>query len=351
MNPAVASARVSGAGLWSAAAALLLALATQGGCIARSYEIPHTELARLVAVPPVLRGVSVEVEQELTTSSVEPAAPVGERTVIVAGGFGTGSSLIRAPSRRGGSFGSFGRGGSSASDAKSIAVAVLVLATFGLIIAAAVEHERYEGTVRLHPMHPVHLFGHDGGYLVLPLAQIDPAAVQWTNRAVVRAAEGPLDYLQRAPLRRRGFTYSLNFGVAQLSSGDGTHSSGPSGLLHFGYFPSQTLGVLATAGLAWRGNLVNNRLYEQRYGLEVQAMPLAIGIFHAGAYLGGGAAWRLERGFVRGNDRSPTLSAGFQIQLDYNTHVALTARLGVYSGHERGLDEPMREATFGMAIY
>lgn len=335
------------------------------GCLARSYEIHKPELARLAATPPVLRGMNVEVEQELSATEAEPAQPVNERTVIFIGGSfdvspGHGGGGYYQPRPRpsrggGGGLGGVGLGKGSgkgaASDAKATAIAVLVLATFGLVIAGAIEGQRYEGTVQLHPMHPVHLYGHDGNYLVMPLAELNPAAVQWAERAVVRSSEGPFRFVERAPLRRRGLTYSVNFGVAQLTSSDGTHTSGPSGNILFGYFPSQTLGVLATAGFAWRENLMRFTTYEQRYGLELQAMPFAADIFHGGVYVGGGLAWRLEDGFSRGNDRSLSLNAGVQAQLDFNTHIAFTARFGFYTAHEMGFDEPMQEVMAGLSVY
>jgi hypothetical protein len=344
----------------SLVAALVVAgAATSQGCLARSYEIHKPELARLAAVPPVLRGMRVEVEQELSTSAVEPAAPVNERTVIVTGGVGMdlgGPSYARPrPAGGGGGFsssrGGAGRKGGAASDARATAISILVLATFGVIIAGVVEGERFEGTVQVYPMHPVHLFGHDGGYRVMPLAAIDPETVQWTERAVIRAAEGPMRTVARAPLRRHGLSYGLHFGVTQLPSGDGTHTSGPAGIVHFGYFPAQTVGLLATGSFGWRENLVGYTVYEQRYGAELQLMPLSTDIFHAGAYVGAGVAWRLEDGFSRGNDRSPTVAGGLQLQLDVDTHIALSLRFGLHTGHESGYDDPLRETSFGIAIY
>lgn len=345
--------------LW---ATLLSTAVVHAGCLAKSYEIHKPELARLSAVPPVLRGMRVEVEQELSTSDVEPARPVNERTVIISGGvsLGGGGSFSGPrprprPSGGGGLFhGGSDRGssgGSSASDAKATAIALLVLATFGVVIAAAIEGERFEGTVQVYPMHPMHLFGKDGGYLVMPLAAIDAQTVQWTERAVIRATEGPIRFVERAPLRRRGLTYGLHFGVVQLPSGDGTHTSGPSGTINFGYFPTQTIGVLATGSFGWRENLVGYNAYEQRYGAELQLMPMSADIFHMGVYAGAGLAWRLEEGFSRGNDRSPTVTGGLQLQLDVDTHIAVTARFGLHTGHENGYDDPLREATFGLAIY
>jgi hypothetical protein len=367
MKDAVAFVRVCGhdqratraAGLRPMLAALLITAVTHGGCLARSYEIHKPELARLSAVPPVLRGVRVEVEQELSTSAVEPAAPVNERTVIVTGGvgvnFGGRPGDARPRPTGGGGIGGVSRGsggkGSAASDARSTVIAILVLATFGLIIAGVIEGERFEGTVQVHPMHPVHLFGHDGGYLVMPLAEIDPEMVQWTERAVIRAAEGPMRMLERASLRRSGLTYGLHFGVTQLPSSDGTHTSGPAGIIHFGYFPTQTVGLLATGALGWRQNLVRGPVYQQRYGAELQLMPLSLDIFHAGIYAGAGMAWRLEDSFSRGNERSSTVAGGLQLQLDVDTHIALTARFGLHTAHEQSYDDPLREASFGIAIY
>lgn len=359
----VVGSRVSGRQAWLAALLVAGAAATQGGCLSRSYEIHKPELARLSAVPPVLRGMKVDVEQELTTSDVEPAPHVNERTVTVSAGFGVnvgggghgggyGARPRPRPGTGGGGFGGMNRGnGSAASDARATAITILVLATFGLVIAGTIEGQRYEGTVQLHPMHPVHLFGRDGGYLVMPLAEIDPATVQWTERAVIRGSEGPMRFLERAPLRRRGLSYNMLFGVTQLGSGDGTHTSGPSGTLHFGYFPTQTIGLVATGSFAWRHNLVGYRVNEQRYGAELQVMPFFAEIFHVGGYAGVGLAWRLEDGFSRGNDRSPTTAAGVQVQLDVDTHIALTARFGFYTAHDQDYEEPLREASVGISVY
>lgn len=338
-------------------AALLIAAVVSGGCLSQTYEIHKPELARLAATPPELRGARVEVEQELFGTELEAAPPVSAHTqVVVVGTVDVGPGQP-PPGRRpppghggvptGGGGGSGSGGSGKAWNAKEAAVAVLVLAAFGLVIAAAVEAQRYEGTVQLHPMHPVHLFGYDGGYTVLPLAQLDPNVAAWTRRALIRSNEGPFLTLQRAPLRRRGWSYGLHLGVSQLASADGTKTSGPSGIIHLGMFPSETLGVLGTAAFAWRENLVHQTLYEQRYGVELQLMPLAADIFHAGVYGGAGLAWRLEDGFSRGNDRGLALFGGVQAQLDVNTHLAITARFGLHSGH----DEYLREATIGMAVY
>jgi hypothetical protein len=339
----------------SALAVVLIAAMIHGGCLSQTYQIHKGELARLAATPPEQRGARVEVEQELFGSELEAAPPVTSNTQIVIVGAvdlgpDRGYSRPRPVRGSGGSRGGSGGGGGSsgkAGDAKDAAVAVLVLATFGLIIVAAVEAQRYEGTVQLHPMHPVHLFGYDGNYAIVPLAQIDAGTVQWARSAVIRSNEGPFLVLDRAPLRRTGWTYGVHFGLSQLASADGSKTSGPNGVIHLGYFPNQQLGILGTASFAWRENDLQQTLYEQRYGMELQFLPLAAGILHAGGYGGVGLASRLEDGYVGGDDSGIALHGGALLQLDVNTHIALTARLGLHTGH----DEWLSEATIGMSVY
>ncbi|MEZ4359241.1 MAG: hypothetical protein R3B48_03605 [Kofleriaceae bacterium] len=324
----------------AARAAWLLAVFSLSACLPSTYEIHRAELARLAATPPELRGARVEIEQEIVGTELESAQPVGGSTQVVAVG-----SFHSGPRPGAGGHGP-SSGGSKVKDARSAAIAMLVLATFGVVLAAAVEARRFEGTAQLHPMHPVHLFGRDGGYAIVPLAQLDGAAVAWSERALIRASEGPLLLLERAPLRRRGLTYGVSVGVTQIPSADGTNQHGTLGLLNFGYFPSQHLGAVATAAFAWRENVVGYTVYEQRYGAELQFMPLAVAIFHAGGYVGGGLSWRLEEGFSRGNDRGLFGGGGLQVQIDASTHIALTARGGVHSDGEL-----LREFTFGMSVY
>jgi hypothetical protein len=336
-------------------ATLIVAVAASG-CLSSTYEIRRDELARLASLPPETRGASVEVDQELFGSELEPAQPVdGSTQVVIIGHVDIGPGRPPPGARPrpvggggGGAGGSRGgSGGGKAMDAKDAAVALLVLATFGLVIGAAIEGQRYEGTVQLHPMHPVHLFGYDGNYTIMPLAHLHPGVVGWARSAVVRSSEGPFLFLERAPLRRQGLTYGVHFGVATLTSADGTNSTGPAGTIQFGYFPDQRLGFVGSAAFAWRENLVQQTLYGQRYSLELQAMPLAASIFHAGGYANVGLAWRLEDGFVSGNSRSLSWGGGAQLQLDVNTHLAVTARAGI--SHAYG--DYHTEASVGLAVY
>ena len=68
----------------------------------------------------------------------------------------------------GGGFPKFGGGGG---DGKGMAIVIVVVAAIApLVMVAAIEGARWDGTVQVHPMMPIHLWGRDGSYDVRPLA-------------------------------------------------------------------------------------------------------------------------------------------------------------------------------------
>src|SRR5690606_36617411 len=99
---------------------------------------------------------------------------------------------------------------------KEAAVVVLIAAAAVGVTAALTEGLRYDGTVALHPMQPVHLWGQGGAYTWMPLAHITPEVAAWAEKAVVRDDEGPWTELGRRPLDRQGFTYSLLLGSSEI---------------------------------------------------------------------------------------------------------------------------------------
>jgi hypothetical protein len=231
---------------------------------------------------------------------------------------------------------------------------VLFVAATALITAAAIEGSRFDGYARLHPMHPVHLIGKDGSYTVMPLAWIDPRAAAWTETAVVRPNEGPWLQLERAPLSRTGITYGMYGGTGSLRSADGTLTMGPAWTVQLGYFPSQQLGLLASVFFGWRDNRYNATLFETRTTAELQFFPVQVGILHAGLYGGAGVAYRFEDAIklsgaevVAGNESSAALVGGAMFQLDINTRLALTGRLGIAHAH----GEQMHDALIGISVY
>ena len=341
-------------------AVVVAALMITSGCAANSYRIPHDDLQRLATAPPEVRSQRVRVIQELGGTDVPAAQPVDGETQVVVGGprvsisgsgtwhggrFSSGGSGGRWGSRGGGGGG--GGGGGSGSDGKAAAIAFLVIAAVALFAVAGVEGSRFDGWASLHPMHPVHLIGKDGGYTVLPLAWIDPATAAWADKAIVRPSEGPWVPLERHPLHRTGPTYSMYGGVGTLRSAHGDLGSGPAFTVQAGYFPTQQVGLVGSVFFGWRENRTLDTLFESRYTLELQAMPLALGRLHAGFYAGAGGAYRFEDGVPNGDSGSQALTGGAMFQLDVNTRIALTARLGLAKAHE----ERMSDVLFGISVY
>jgi hypothetical protein len=345
---------------------LALFLALTVGCTTTSYKIPATELQRLAVTPPEQRGEHVRVIQQLSEADVGPAYPVEAQTQIVvfpvinvygpyerrhyynyggsggnAGGVSGGRTVTHGTPGGGGSSG--GKG----ADGKAAAIAILVTAAVILVAAAAVEGSRFDGYAQLHPMMPVHLFGRDGGYTVLPLAWIDPQTAAWADHGIVRTTEGPWTPLERAPLDRAGFSYAMFGGLGSYKSADGSVENGTATTIQLGVFPEQHIGVMGSIFFGWRDNVTNNTLFESRYTLEVQGYPVVAGPIHLGLYGGGGAAYRWEDGIAGGNAGSLALIGGAMAQLDFNTRLALTARIGQTYAH----DERMSDLLVGLAVY
>jgi len=222
-----------------------------------------------------------------------------------------------------------------------------VIAATALVVAAAVEGSRDDGYVQLHPMHPLYLFGLDGSRAVMPLAELDPDSAAFSRFAIVRSNEGPWHWLGRAALDREGWTYAMFGGIGTYQSADGSKASGTATTIQLGFFPEQHVGVVANWFFGWRNNNELQTLFETRYTLELQGYLAQAGALHFGLYGGGGGATRLEDGVVGGNSSSLALQGGALVQLDFNTRLALTARIGQTYAH----DERMSEAMLGLSVY
>jgi hypothetical protein len=323
------------------------------GCAVQSYQIPPRELARVAQLPPEQRGQHVRVIQEVMASDVPAAPPVtGETQIVIIPEVNISGTVPVGP-RHGGGIGG-GKIGGAGSDGKAAAIAILVLAATALVTAAVIEGSRFDGYAQLHPMHPVHLIGKDGSYTVMPLAAIDANAAAWTETAVVRSSEGPWLELERAPLSRRGVTYGMYGGTGTLRSADGTLAMGPAWTIQLGGFVTQQLGIVASVFFGWRDNQYDATLFETRTTAELQYFPIQLGILHAGLYGGAGFARRFEDAIklagnhvVAGDDTSGALVGGAMFQLDINTRIALTARLGLAFAH----DERMSDLLIGISVY
>jgi hypothetical protein len=329
----------------------LVVIALAAGCMHSTHKIPHRELMRLSQTAPEARGEHVRVIQDLVGESPPPADPVTSNTTVVivpdvhihAGGHSHGGGS-------GGGGGGSSGGGSKvpnvAGDSKDAAVALVVVAAVAAVALAVTEGARYDGWVRLHPMHPVHLYG-PGGYRVMPLAWVDPETAAWSTRAVVRPNEGPWAPLGRAPLDRHGFTYSVLGGAGQVVSGDDSLGLGTSFRVQFGYFPTHAFGIQLDWGFAFRDNVVGRTIFDNRTGLEATFAPLDVGKFHGGVFAGAAIATRLEDGVADGRADDLAWSAGALLQLELTTRLAITGRLGVSHAY----DHLTRDALVGLSIY
>lgn len=324
------------------------------GCGVNSYRIPPDELARLAHTAPEARGERVRVIQDIVASDAPAAPPVTRETQVVIVPEVNVSVGVRGSS--GSHWGGLGGGKIKGlgSDSKGAAVAFLFVAATALLTAAVIEGSRFDGWAQLHPMHPVHLLGRDGGYTVIPLAWLDPGAVAWADTAIVRRGEGPWLELDRAPLSREGLAYGMFGGTGSLRSAAGDLAMGPAWTVQLGYFGNQQLGVLGSVFFGWRNNQFNATLFETRYTAELQYFPIQLGILHAGLYGGGGLAYRFEDAvklagdrIIAGDESSPAVIGGAMLQLDINTRVALTARLGIAWAH----GEQMHDAIVGVSVY
>lgn len=326
---------------------VLVAILFGAGCLHSTHKIPRGELIKLAQTAPEARGTQVRVVQDITGDSPPPADRVDGTTVIIVDSGGTGGG---------------GGGGSPApvhhtpgkaphldlAAAKSDdARALLIVAALVAVTLAFTEGARYDGWVQLHPMHPVHMFG-PGGYVVMPLAHIDPQTAAWAERAVVQPHEGPWTPLGRAPFDRNGWTYSVLMGAGQVPSAFGDLDLGFAGRVQIGYFPTHQWGLQLDWGYAKRDNRVGERIFDDRIGLELTFAPLDAGPFHAGVFGGLALASRFEDGHPDGRRDGAAVSYGALLQLGLTTRLAITGRLGASAAY----DEPaIMDAMLGLSIY
>ncbi|HEY1552279.1 MAG TPA: hypothetical protein VGG28_30840 [Kofleriaceae bacterium] len=346
----------------------VLAASLVCGCSTTTYRISGAELQRLAQVPPAQRGDRVRVTQQLSDAELGPREEVTPDTQIVLlpplfvdnhrrrEGWGAGANFGNGPNVGGGPHGAAVHGGGGGGfhglsggggDGKAMAIAVLIVALVAIVAVGAVEGSRYEGDVKLHPMHPLWLFGRDGTTAHMPLAYLDPDSAAFSRYAYVRSDEGPWTPLGRAPLDRQGFTYAVLFGTGSFASADGSKKLGTATTIQLGYYITQQLGIVASTYFGWRDNNEAQTLFESRYTLEAQGYPVAVGPLHLGLFGGGGGAYRFEDGVPNGDSGGWAVMGGALGQLDINTRLAITARLGQTYAH----GERMTDALIGLSVY
>jgi hypothetical protein len=329
----------------SASIVLVSAISLLPGCLSATYTIPKRDLQALAQVAPQARGSRVRVIQNFAGSEAPPEAPrVYAHTVVVVS---TGDPHSGPPPRHGIGSPSTGSLKTAGADAADDAAAALIIASLVAVGLAVTEGARYDGWAEIHPMHPVHLFGWDGGYTWMPLAHVTPEVAEWTRKAVIRDSEGPWRPIQRAPLNRAGWTYSVLLGTSEVPLASGDPTRGFMGHIQFGHFFTGELGLLFDIGLGWADDPLGNVVYDSRNALELEFMPLDLGRLHGGVFGQVGFGRRLDDS-AAGSDGFGILGgAGALVQLELTTRLAITGRAGVAQAY----GETISDLTLGLSIY
>ncbi len=371
----------------------LVAVLTSG-CLGHHYEISRTELERLAHEPPEARGQNVYAVQQFSTSSEpEPAPgwyqPMGEPPpgyIVGLHGHWVPSTYVdfgvpyyqppvysqpevhdASPVTEGTSGGSSaGSGGVSSGGSSStnignignvdrlIVLAVVVGVAVGVGLAAS-EGARYEGSVAVHPRHPVHLWHRHGGRSVVGLDELSPEHLRDVERATLSGREGAGMWLRgAAPLNRAGFSYQFGAGEDQLSLPGGLGARSLGFRFALGYYPVKQFGILADTRLQ-SGGMTGGSYYNARLGLEAQWYPIALWRLHLGPFVGGGQSWSASAGGALPNTsgQRPYVSFGALAELELTTRLGLTFRWGqdwlpTAAGDTRPL---ISSWSVGLAIY
>lgn len=328
------------------------------GCLGSTYKIPKRELAQLAQTEPERRGDRVRVIQQFATADDPPESGVhvhASTVVVVDAGprRQRRRTVTRDPGNSGGGAGAGGRsrggGGSKlAKGAKEESKYWIVIAALAAVGLAATEGARFDGWARLHPMHPVHLFGPFGQYDVVPLAQLNAEDAAWARKAVIVEQEGPFRPLERAPLNRQGLSYSVLMGVAEQPSADGTDGLGFMSHIQFGLFPAHEVGLQLDIGFGFRDvESTGDTIFDGRYSLELDYLPLTAGVLSGGVFGQLGIGVRLEDGIDGGDRQGLLLGAGAMAQLEITTRLALTARAQA----TRFYETTVSDFCLGLSIY
>lgn len=379
------------------------------GCLASSYIIPPAELDRIRTISPAQRARKLHVVQRFSTNDEPPPAPPmrmaptphpmgptpemgapippgyypdyysawGGPTwmpwrggFIITSGSGGGPApvgAVGAGQTTSGSGGFVPKNSASSGLAKSLsgtkvddakaAAAIAVIAGVGLGIGLAVtEGARFDGDVAVHPDHPVHLLGPNGSHRIAPLSALPEAQPQrWEEAVIVRHEGIGMWQLGRAPLDRRGLTYSMEFGSRAVPVTADRLVGTTAFDLHIGLFPHHMLGLVAGVSLAFGEDGIGD-VFGLTPRFELQAIPLSIGWLHVGVF-GGAAAESIDAEFIDGNTAGVrtmaalAFDAGVLLQVELTTRLAATFRWGA-SRWSQGYSGPTpQKMAFGLSVY
>ncbi|HEX8824319.1 MAG TPA: hypothetical protein VF794_30640 [Archangium sp.] len=341
----------------------LVALLTSG-CLGHFYEVQRPELERLVRAPAQERGRDVYAVQQFSTAAEPEPAPLwvshsGEPPLGYSMGLhghwvpdfyiDYGAPYYDPPAPRpsnhheavpvgyassgGGSSGSTGTSksasvGSSINNVDKLLVAAIVVGVAVGVGLAASEGARYEGTVAVHPHHPVHLWYQGGRQDIVALDELTPEHLRGVERATLSGREGAGLWLRgAAPLNRKGFSYQFGAGEDSLGLPGGLNPRSLGFRFALGYFPVKKLGLLVDSRLQSGGDGTGG-FYNVRAGLEAQWYPLALWRLHLGPFVGGGQSWSASAGggLPTTQGERPYVSFGGLAEFEVSTRLGLTFR-------------------------
>jgi hypothetical protein len=382
------------------------------GCLSNEYAIHKDELMRVAAIAPESRGQGVRVSQQLgdrRADAVEEAIPSpyegGESyepsgnvslNVNVGGGGSSSGGGVRGGAVAGGSFhgtppgggfhgtpasggfhgtpgvGGFhgtpvpkggggvdlnlgGGGGKGGEVILILVVAAIVGATIATVALAASEGMRFEGHTAMSPEQLIYLNDAAGTHAV-PLGELTAAQAAAADSALVMDDEGyGLHRLDHAPLDRKGGVFRLDMGAGAFNLG-ATRASGFGAHIQAGAYFTHTLGLVFDFGIGTGTAdpccaalpVPTDTMTRLSFGLEGQALPLALGPLHLGAFAGGGIATAGSGGVY---ENGPIASAGALLELDLTSHMALVARGGASEAWLPSGTSTAGTITGGLAIY
>lgn len=340
----------------------LVAVLTSG-CLGHHYEVSRSELERLAHAPPEGRGQNVYAVQQFSTASEpEPAGPwyppqegppppgysMGLHGYWIPDfylGYGTpyyeppvytrssihDASPVSGSVAGGGSTGSGSSSSSGSGNIGNVGEALVVVIAVGVAVGiglAATEGARYEGSVAVHPQHPVHLWHRYGGQSTVRLDELTPEHLRDVERATLSGREGAGMWLRgAAPLNRAGFSYQFGAGEDHLALPGGLGARSLGFRFALGFYPLKQLGILADTRLQ-TGDFNGGGFYNVRLGMEAQWYPLALWRLHLGPFVGGGQSWSASAGgaLPTTSGQRPYVSFGALAEFELTTRLGLTAR-------------------------
>jgi hypothetical protein len=246
-----------------------------------------------------------------------------------------GSGFHGSPPRGGGGGGvhvggSGGGGGGSGSGGDAmvvlavVLVAVALVATVGLV---AGEGTHFDGYVQMAPDQPLHLRDPGGHTTEVPLGALTVEEAALTSEAKVMDDEGGgLWRLDEVPLDRRGFAFRFEMGTSSFNYGT-TQLMGPAAHIQLGGFATRRVGFMFDIGLSGASDdCCLGTVTRHSLALELDALPLVAGRFHAGVFAKGGVAISGPSGFY---ETGPLGGGGALVELDLTPHMALALHAGV----------------------